>query len=77
MKPAQDRLAPELRALPARDPSVPVVANVDAAPKTDGPSAIDALVRAGLGAGALGRGRAHGLRLRASARMLKWVPGRC
>jgi [acyl-carrier-protein] S-malonyltransferase len=45
MQPAQDRLAPELRALPARSPSVPVVANVDAAPKTDGPSAIDALVR--------------------------------
>jgi [acyl-carrier-protein] S-malonyltransferase len=45
MQPAQDRLAPELRALPARPPSVPVVANVDAAPKTDGPSAIDALVQ--------------------------------
>jgi [acyl-carrier-protein] S-malonyltransferase len=45
MQPAQDRLAPELRALPTRPPSVPVVANVDAAPKTDGPSAIDALVR--------------------------------
>ena len=45
MQPAQDRLAPELRALPVNTPSVPVVANVDAAPKTDGPSAIDALVR--------------------------------
>jgi [acyl-carrier-protein] S-malonyltransferase len=45
MQPAQDRLAPELRALPARPPSVPVVANVDAASKTDGPSAIDALVQ--------------------------------
>jgi [acyl-carrier-protein] S-malonyltransferase len=45
MRPAQDRLAPELRALPVNAPSVPVVANVDAAPKTDGASAIDALVR--------------------------------
>jgi [acyl-carrier-protein] S-malonyltransferase len=45
MQPAQDRLAPELRALPVKPPSIPVVANVDAAPKTDGPSAIDALVR--------------------------------
>jgi [acyl-carrier-protein] S-malonyltransferase len=45
MQPAQDRLAPELRALPVKPPSMPVVANVDAAPKTDGPSAIDALVR--------------------------------
>ena len=45
MRPAQERLAPELRALPLQAPSVPVVANVDAAPKTDGPSAIDALVR--------------------------------
>ena len=45
MQPAQDRLAPELRALSVRAPSVPVVANVDAAPKTDGQSAVDALVR--------------------------------
>jgi [acyl-carrier-protein] S-malonyltransferase len=45
MRPAQERLAPELCALPLQAPSVPVVANVDAAPKTDGPSAIDALVR--------------------------------
>jgi len=45
MQPAQDRLAPELRALAAKTPSVPVVANVDAAAKFDGPSAIDALVR--------------------------------
>jgi len=45
MQPAQDRLAPELRALKVKPPSMPVVANVDAAPKTDGPSAIDALVR--------------------------------
>ena len=45
MKPAEDRLAPELRALDARAPRVPVVANVDAEPKTDGASAIEALVR--------------------------------
>jgi [acyl-carrier-protein] S-malonyltransferase len=45
MKPAEDRLAPELRALDARDPRVPVIANVDAEPKRDGVSAIEALVR--------------------------------
>ncbi len=45
MKPAEERLAPELRALPARDPRVPVIANVDAEPKRDAPSAIEALVR--------------------------------
>jgi [acyl-carrier-protein] S-malonyltransferase len=45
MKPAEDRLAPELRALPAADPRIPVVANVDAEPKRDGPSSIEALIR--------------------------------
>jgi [acyl-carrier-protein] S-malonyltransferase len=45
MVPAQERLEPELRALAANDPSMPVVANVDALPKTDAGSAIDALVR--------------------------------
>ncbi|HEX7087414.1 MAG TPA: ACP S-malonyltransferase [Vicinamibacterales bacterium] len=45
MRPAEERLAPELRALPASAPRVPVVANVDAAPKTDAASAIEALVR--------------------------------
>lgn len=45
MKPAEARLAPELRALEARDPRVPVVANVDAEPKRDARSAIEALVR--------------------------------
>lgn len=44
MKPAQDRLAPELRALAARDPQVPVVANVDAEPKRSAAAAIDALI---------------------------------
>ena len=45
MKPAEDRLAPELRALPWSIPRVPVIANVDAEAKTDGPSSIEALVR--------------------------------
>jgi [acyl-carrier-protein] S-malonyltransferase len=45
MKPAEDRLAPELRALAVQEPRVPVVANVDAEPKKDARSAIDALVR--------------------------------
>ena len=45
MKPAEARLAPELRALSVRDPRVPVVANVDAEPKRDAAAAIEALVR--------------------------------
>ncbi|HZT76987.1 MAG TPA: ACP S-malonyltransferase [Vicinamibacterales bacterium] len=45
MKPAQDRLEPELRALAAHDPRVPIVANVDAMPKRTAADAIDALVR--------------------------------
>jgi len=45
MKPAERRLEPELRAITSRDPRVPVVANVDAEPKRDAGSAIDALVR--------------------------------
>lgn len=45
MKPAEERLAPELRALQARDPSIPVVADVDAEPKRDARSSIDALIR--------------------------------
>jgi [acyl-carrier-protein] S-malonyltransferase len=45
MKPAQDRLEPELRALTVRDPRVPIVANVDAEPKRNARAAIDALVR--------------------------------
>jgi [acyl-carrier-protein] S-malonyltransferase len=45
MKPAEDRLAPELRALNAANPGVPVVANVDAQPKTDAASAIEALIQ--------------------------------
>ena len=45
MKPAQDRLAPELRALSSEDPRVPVIANVDAEPKRDARGAIEALVQ--------------------------------
>ncbi len=45
MKPAEDRLAPELRALSTRDPRIPVVANVDAMPKHDCSAAVEALVR--------------------------------
>jgi [acyl-carrier-protein] S-malonyltransferase len=44
MKPAEDRLAPELRALKTQDPRVPIVANVDAEPKRDARSAVDALI---------------------------------
>jgi [acyl-carrier-protein] S-malonyltransferase len=44
MKPAEDRLAPELRALTVHKPRVPIVANLDAEPKYDAPSAIEALV---------------------------------
>jgi [acyl-carrier-protein] S-malonyltransferase len=45
MQPAERRLEPELRALPVVNPRVPVVANVDAEPKTSGAAAIDALIR--------------------------------
>jgi len=45
MAPAAERLAPELRALAAQDPRVPVVANVDAEPKRSAVDAIEALVR--------------------------------
>jgi [acyl-carrier-protein] S-malonyltransferase len=45
MKPAEERLAPHLRALTVSTPRIPVVANVDAEPKRDGASAIEALIR--------------------------------
>ena len=45
MRPAEERLAPELRAMAVSTPRVPVVANVDAQMKTDAASAIEALVR--------------------------------
>jgi [acyl-carrier-protein] S-malonyltransferase len=44
MKPAEERLAPELRALITRDPDQPIVANVDAQPKRRAGDAIEALV---------------------------------
>lgn len=45
MAPAQARLEPELRALTTRNPRMPVIANVDAEPRLDAASALDALVR--------------------------------
>jgi len=45
MKPAADRLAPELRALSTSDPRVPIVANVDAHCKRTAVEAIEALVK--------------------------------
>jgi [acyl-carrier-protein] S-malonyltransferase len=44
MTPAADRLAPELRAASTRAPRIPVVANVDAKPKTTAEAAVEALV---------------------------------
>ena len=45
MRPAEARLAPELRALTVTDPSIPVVANVDAEVKRTAAEGIEALVR--------------------------------
>jgi len=45
MKPAEERLAPELRAAASHDPRVPVVANVDAEPKRTAAESIEALIR--------------------------------
>ena len=45
MKPAELRLAPELRALHVQSPRVPIVANVDAELKRDATDAIEALVQ--------------------------------
>ena len=45
MEPAQARLEPELRNLVVSDPDIPVIANVDAKPKRDACSAIEALVK--------------------------------
>jgi [acyl-carrier-protein] S-malonyltransferase len=44
MKPAEERLAPELRALPVQDPHIPIVTNVDAQPKRTAREGIDALI---------------------------------
>ena len=45
MTPAADRLTPELLALNFQRPRVPIIANVDAEPKTDAGAAVDALIR--------------------------------
>ena len=45
MKPAEERLAPELRSLAAKDPAFPIVANVDAEPKRTSADSIEALIR--------------------------------
>ena len=45
MKPAEERLAPELRTLAVQTSRVPVVANVDAELKRDAAAGIEALVR--------------------------------
>lgn len=45
MDPAGDRLRPELEQAPAADPRIPVVANVDALPRTTAAASVDALVR--------------------------------
>jgi len=50
MKPAQDRLAPDLNALAFSDPAVPVACNVDAALLNDGDRSRDALLRQVIGA---------------------------
>ena len=44
MRPAEARLAPELRALTTSQPRVPIVANVDAHPKRSAGEAIEALI---------------------------------
>jgi [acyl-carrier-protein] S-malonyltransferase len=44
MKPAEERLAPELRALAVNNPAFPIIANVDAQPKRTAGEAIDALI---------------------------------
>jgi [acyl-carrier-protein] S-malonyltransferase len=44
MNPAGERLRPELRAVRAHDPRIPVVANVDAQPRRTAAASIDALI---------------------------------
>src|SRR5215472_15051283 len=50
MQPAQDRLAKDLEALQFSDPEVPVIANIDAAPKTSGRASRLALIQQVTGA---------------------------
>ncbi len=44
MAPAAERLTPELRAVSTRDPRVPVIANVDARPRSTAGASVDALI---------------------------------
>lgn len=44
MNPARDRLRPELEQAPVCDPRIPVIANVDAQPRTTGSSSVEALI---------------------------------
>ena len=62
---------------PRARPAGAVVANVDAEPKTTASASIEALIAQVVGAGAMAGRSSAGLRLPASARMLKWVPGQC
>ena len=50
MKPAQERLAQDLKALHFHDPEVPVISNIDAAPKTTGSGSQQALIEQVTGA---------------------------
>ncbi len=50
MQPAQDHLAKDLLALEFSDPRIPVVANIDAEPKTSAEAARDALIQQVTGA---------------------------
>jgi [acyl-carrier-protein] S-malonyltransferase len=50
MKPAQERLAEELRRLSFVDPEMPVIANIDAEPRTSAQSSRDALIQQVTGA---------------------------
>ena len=54
MRPAEARLAPELRALRVSDPAVPVVANVDAEAKRTAAESHRGAGEAGVGAGPMG-----------------------
>jgi [acyl-carrier-protein] S-malonyltransferase len=45
MKPAEERLTPELRSVQASNPRIPVVANVDAQPKCTAAASIEALIQ--------------------------------
>jgi [acyl-carrier-protein] S-malonyltransferase len=50
MQPAQDLLAVDLLALQFRDPEIPVIANIDAEPKTSAAASREALIRQVTGA---------------------------